>query len=328
MRRLAPVAAALTAMLALLSLISERWIERRWPPAGRFVEVDGLRLHCVAAGDGPGVLLVHGASGNLRDLASSLMPDLARDHRVVACDRPGHGYSQRGDDWPDPGRIAALLLDAAAQLEADRPVIVGHSWAGSVVMASLVLHAERVRGGVLLAGAAGHWVGSTGWTHALAASPVVGSLFAHTLLLPVGWWLLPGLAAQVHEPNPMPPDYLDRTGAALALRPRSFLHNGEDMARLSPYLQRLSAHYRRITRPLLAIHGDADRLVPFWNHAGRLVGIVGGLRVLCLRGVGHAPHHAAPAQVAGAIRAFSGDPDAVGDPALATCGALPALDAK
>jgi pimeloyl-ACP methyl ester carboxylesterase len=69
---------------------------------GQFVTVDGLRLHYTDQGAGGAVLLVHGASSNLLEFQTSLVPVLVRHHWVLAFDRPGYGYSERGDGaWPD-----------------------------------------------------------------------------------------------------------------------------------------------------------------------------------------------------------------------------------
>jgi len=300
-------------VLAILLLVTAAWsqwgkwrVEQRYPPVGDFVTIDGLRLHYRLMGEGSGtpLVLLHGASANLRDF-SQLQPLLAGERPVLAIDRPGYGYSDRPEAWPTPARIAELALDAAAQLGLDRPVLVGHSWSGSVVMAGLVHHAERMAGGVLLAGAAGHWAGSVDWTYQLGGMPVIGPLFAHTAVYPAGQAMLPEVVKRVLAPNDVPEDYVQRIGAPLALRPNNFLNNVEDMNRLSEYLQSLSPQYRQIDKPLLLVHGNADELVPFWNHGERLLPVVPQAETVMLDGVGHAPHHAVPEKVAEAIRRFA-----------------------
>lgn len=303
--------AALVIVLATMAIWSQwgKWrVENRYPPVGDFVMVDGLRLHYRLQGQGSGtpLVLLHGASANLRDF-SRLQPLLAEGRPVLAIDRPGYGYSERPDQWPTPARIAELALGAAAKLGLERPLLVGHSWAGSVVMAGLVHHAERMAGGVLLAGAAGHWAGSVDWTYQLGGTPVIGPLFAYTAVYPAGQAMLPEVIKRVLAPNAVPDDYVQRIGAPLALRPRSFLNNVEDMNRLSEYLQSLSPQYAQIDKPLLLIHGTADELVPFWNHGERLLPVVPHTQTVMLDGIGHAPHHAVPEKVADAIQTFAAE---------------------
>ncbi|HZU87947.1 MAG TPA: alpha/beta hydrolase, partial [Stellaceae bacterium] len=62
-------------------------MEREHPPAGRFVTVDGVRLHYVEKGEGaPPVVLIHGNVVTAEDFDLSGVLDLAveRGHRVVA----------------------------------------------------------------------------------------------------------------------------------------------------------------------------------------------------------------------------------------------------
>lgn len=297
--------AGLLLVLALHSARGAARVEQRFPPVGDFVTVDGLRLHYRAQGEGSGtpLLLVHGASSNLRDFGR-IQPLLAEGRRVIAFDRPGYGYSQRPHgDWPDPAQVARLLLDAAAKLGVEQPVLLGHSWAGSVVMAGLVEMPERLAGGVLLSGVAGHWAGSVGWSYELGGLPVLGPLFARTLLYPIGSRMLDEVVAGVLAPNPVPEGYVAAIGAPLALRPRQFLHNAQDMKRLSSYLQRLSPRYREIDKPLL-LHGEADALVPFWNHGERLLPVIPQAQVIMLPDTGHAPHHARPQDTVRALQRF------------------------
>lgn len=291
----------------------EAKIESQHPPVGQFVEVNGQRLHYVdraaeqsQVANAPALILVHGANGNLLDFESSIAPLLAQNHRVISFDRPGFGYSERANGaWQSPEVLAGLFLEAARKLGVQRPVIVGHSWAGSVVMAAAVKHAPQISGGVLLGGATGHWAGSVGATYDWGKRPVIGKVMAYGLVYPYGRKVLPEAVASVLAPNPVPEAYIDSTGAALALRPATFQHNIEDMTRLSEYLQVLSREYDELQVPLLAIHGDEDVLVPFWNHGQRLAWAYPALQIRLLPGVGHVPHHAQPVAVAAEISAFA-----------------------
>src|SRR6476469_8788678 len=89
---------AIWAGAALLgAALTAAWVERRsrraesdQPPAGRLLEIDGVRLHVVEKGEGPAVVLIHGNMVSERDFeASGLLDRLARNHRVIAFDRPG-----------------------------------------------------------------------------------------------------------------------------------------------------------------------------------------------------------------------------------------------
>lgn len=301
----------LMAVAAGLSGCATPVLNHRYPPIGEIVEVEGQRLHLVDAGpddtpEGPPLILVHGANSNLRDFESSIAPLLRRHHRVMTVDRPGFGHSPRHrGEWQDPARLADLILTAAEERGIEQAVLLGHSWAGSITMAALVEHSERIRGGISLSGAAGHWAGGPDWDHALAGWPLIGPLFAHTVLWPAGSVVLDSAVAGVLEPNPVPDNYSENIAASLALRGGTFLANGRDMRELSEWLQNFSPRYREIRQPLLFLHGAADELVPWWNHGQRVLPVVPHAQAQLLDGVGHSPHHAIPEELAKRISAWA-----------------------
>ena len=120
-----------------------------------FVTVEGLRLHyrCwnadASAGD---LVLVHGlaSDGRIWDLVA---PELPRDLRVLALDQRGHGESEQPETGYD---FASVVGDLAAFLDAvgasTRPVLVGHSWGASVVLAYAAAHPGAAAGIVLVDG--------------------------------------------------------------------------------------------------------------------------------------------------------------------------------
>ncbi|WP_432571449.1 alpha/beta fold hydrolase [Kineococcus sp. SYSU DK005] len=105
--------------------------------------LEGLALHEVpgARGSGPRVLLVHGL-GSGTSTWSLVAPALAREHRLLLVDLPGHGGSpplgeEEGPTAMHPAELGRRLHRAALRLrEADgRPVhLVGHSLGGWVCL--------------------------------------------------------------------------------------------------------------------------------------------------------------------------------------------------
>ena len=82
---------AIAAATAFWVELRARRIERRYPPRGRIITVDGIPLHYVERGTGPAVVLIHGNLVTLDDMdASCLIGRLAVDHRVIAFYRPGY----------------------------------------------------------------------------------------------------------------------------------------------------------------------------------------------------------------------------------------------
>ncbi|MFZ0791636.1 MAG: alpha/beta hydrolase [Chromatiaceae bacterium] len=280
------------------------------PPIGQFAEVDGLRIHYTDQGQGRPLILVHGASTSLLDFHASIAGPLAARYRVIALDRPGHGYSERpADAWPNPLYQAHIAHGLAQGLGLERPILVGHSWAGSLVLAYLLAYPGEAAGAVLLAGGTHPWEGGVAWYNDLAGVPVLGSLFAYTLGGALGPFAIDGGIAEVLSPDPVPDGYRSRTGVDLSLRPRTFLANAEDVRRLSPFLAEQRAGYSRIQVPLLLITGDGDDLVPAWNHADRLILEAPRARQVVIPGAGHGLHHSRGDLVVGLIEDFVAETD-------------------
>ncbi len=298
-------------LIAVAALfVFTRWelarLEQRYPPVGEPVRLYGLKLHYAQAGSGPVVVLLHGSSTNLRDFTASIFDPLSRHCRVVAFDRPGHGYSTYPlKSWMNPREQAEAVRNALLKLGIERAVWLGHSWAGSVVMAGLLDFPDEVTGGVLLGGAAYPWEGGVDWINHIIDSPVAGPLFKQTLLVSAGKLLMNKQISAAFVPNGPPPDYRTRTAIDLVLRPSQFTINGRDVRLLSDFLVEQSKRYQEIQQPLLMIHGESDDIVPAWNHADRLVKLLPQAELVEIPATGHAPHHVRTEDVARRIARFA-----------------------
>ena len=88
-------------------------MERRNPPQGQFIDVDGVRLHYLEQGEGPPVVLLHGNVVTAEDFAYSGLLDLAaNDYCVIAFDRPGMWLSDRPNGRPWTLRRRRTFCDA------------------------------------------------------------------------------------------------------------------------------------------------------------------------------------------------------------------------
>jgi pimeloyl-ACP methyl ester carboxylesterase len=304
--------AGLLAGGALVTLVLARWIEARYPAVGRFVDVAGGRLHYLEAGPAEGralgtVVLLHGASSNVGDSILALQQRLAERYRVIAVDRPGHGWSDRVDraEAAKPDRQAAILAEGLRKLGVSRAVVVGHSWGGAVTP-NLALDHTDVTGAILQLAAVTHpWPGGAiSWYYHPAAS-FLGWLFTRTLAIPFGWLLVDATTAAVFAPQRPPQDYAEAARIALVLRPPVFQANAQDVAGLHRAVAEQSRRYRDIRIPATVIGGDADRIVWTDLHSRSFARDVAGAKLVVLPGIGHMPHHAMPELVAAEIEALA-----------------------
>lgn len=105
----------------------------------------------------------------------------------------------------------------------------------------------------------------------------------------------------VFEPQEPPAGYAAHIGFGLSFRPASLRANARQVNTLKPHVAAMAERYPTLDVPLVALHGDADTVVPLSTHSARLVNLVEGAELTVLPGVGHMPHHAAPQAAVAAI---------------------------
>jgi len=288
------------------------------PPGGVFVPVTGGRLHLfdLGAGHDAGrlpVVLLHGATSNARDMVYGLGEELSRSRRVIAVDRPGHGWSDRPNGRADasPAEQVKLIVEGLEQRGIRRFVVVGHSLAGSLAANFALEHKDRVAGLVLLSGATHPWPGGINWYYRLSATPVLGQIFVHTVMTPAGSWGLKKSAEDAFIPGSGPADYVQRTSAALVLRPREFRWNGQDVAALKAFLEVQSRRYGEIKVPTAIVADPADHVVSTPIHSEALHRQVEGSRLILLPGTGHQIHYTARQQVLAEIECVADEAEAL-----------------
>ena len=282
--------------------LTDAEIEAAYPPIGAFTTGEGQRVHYWEAGEGPPVVLIHGASGNLRDWTFDIAPMLAERYRVIAFDRPGFGYTDRPERGFDPAVQARVLADAARSLDIVRPVVVGHSWGAAVALAWAMAHPGKLRGVVSVSGAVMPF-GSGGpsflsWT---GLDSVIADAYGAYLRASAGDGGIERFVARAFRPQDPPEGYAEYVGGPLALRPKTLAANSEDLRTLGTSLRRQSSGYAGITAPTTVINGTADWLIRPERHAVPLAEALPNAELVLLDGVGHMAHHADPMALGAAI---------------------------
>lgn len=108
-----------------------------------YAEVNGVRLHYVAAGQGPLILFLHGFPEFWYEWKKQL-PEFAQDHLGVAPDMRGYNLSAKPEAL-DQYRMKHLVEDVRALAEHlghKKFVLVGHDWGGAVAWAFALAHPE------------------------------------------------------------------------------------------------------------------------------------------------------------------------------------------
>ena len=295
-------AAAALVGSALFNRAGARRAEARTPPAGKFVNVDGARIHYVDRGEGPVVVLLHGNGVLLQDYeVSGVLGIAAQRYRVIAFDRPGFGYSDRPrtTTWT-PARQADLLARALRQIGVEHAVVVGHSWGTMVALAMALNQPKLVSGLILLSGYYYGTVRADVVPASLPAIPVLGDVMAHTVSPLAGALVGPAAVKASFAPAPIS-DKFASFPVAMTLRPSQVRATAADTAMMIPAAIALSRRYRELELPVIVMAGQGDLIAHPDKHAERLAADVRMAELRIVPGQGHLFHYAVPEQVVVAI---------------------------
>jgi len=303
---LAASAAALAAA-ALYNTHRARKVERDHPPTGRFVTVDGVRLHYIEGGGGPPVVLLHGNVVTAEDyIWSGVFDRVAKRHRVITFDRPGFGFSDRprGALWT-AAEQADLLRRAFSRLGIERPVVVGHSWGAIVALELALNHPDAVSGLVLLAGYYAMTPRVDALPVAASAIPVVGDALRYTVSPLLGAVLLPLNLKAMFAPLPVPDHFKRQFPYGFPVRPAQIRAEAQDAVTMMPTAAAMRDRLGGLHLPLVIMAGTKDRIVDHESHAVWLHQTIADSDLRLIDGAGHMVHYAVPERVAEAIEAVS-----------------------
>lgn len=283
-------------------------VERAPVPAGpphyqrQPVVVDGMTLNYVSAGSGRPVVLIHGNPGSYHDYTLAVVEKLSQSYYVVAFDRPGHGYSERHDSVRTTVEVQALIIREALQkLSLEKPVLVGHSWGGSLVLAAAVAYAKDLSGIVLLAPAA-YPSASIEWWSLLPHIPLIGNVVVNRLTPLLGRTLVRKSVKRAYDPQDVQPDYVEQS-LELWMNPDRIRACAYDERTLGKSLTVLSERYGDIAMPVVIVTGAADRLLDPEQHAYRLHRTIRNSKLIVLPETGHQLPQTRPDAVISAIDA-------------------------
>jgi pimeloyl-ACP methyl ester carboxylesterase len=132
-------------------------ISRAGQPTSQFLDCHGVKIHYVVEGTGEPVLLIHGlySSAEMNWQLPGIFARLAKDHRVIALDLPGHGRSDKPEEEAAYG--LAIIDDIVAlldHLKVKQAHVVGYSIGGMIAVKLVARHPERVRSAL---------IGGMGW---------------------------------------------------------------------------------------------------------------------------------------------------------------------
>jgi len=282
----------------------------RYPDSEGLVERGGVKVGYEVFGEGEPAVVFAPINPIVHSRAwKAQVPYLARRFKVITIDPRGNGRSDR------PQAVAAyaqteFVADTVAVMDAcrvDRAVIVGISSSGWTSLLMAALHPERVLGVVAIAS----------WAPELMPWPAYRAVYDFDEVLDTdeGWakenrhyWLrdwrgyaeffFGELLCEPHSSKPRE----DAVGWALETSPEAVLAY-DDAPKGSSSKEETERLLRQVRCPVLAIHGDQDRIVPpSWSER---IATLTGADLLVVEGAGHGPQAREPVVVNHAIRDFA-----------------------
>lgn len=278
--------------------------ERLVPPSGKFVDIDGNRIHYAEAGTGRAIVFIHGLGAQFHQFEHPLFASLQDDFHLVALDRPGSGYSTRAAGasagLSEQARIVVRLIET---LGLERPLLVGHSLGGMVALAVAIEHPSAISGLALLAPYTRYRADAVpAFAPLLIANPWKRWLISQTVAIPAALKTAPQALDFIFGPQPAPADYMIAGGGYSGLRPSHFHATSSDLVATAIDMPRLAARYREIEMPAGILFGTADQVLPHADHGLAMQDKIAGLDLELLDGVGHMPQFVAADRVAAFIR--------------------------
>ena len=294
-------------MTAFLNRRLAKKAEQDNPPAGQFLEVDGVRLHYVERGSGEPLVLLHGNGSMIQDFESSGLVDLAaKNFRVIIIDRPGFGHSSRPRNviWT-PDAQAQLIRRALERLGVSRAIVLGHSWGSSVAVALALRFPDAVRGLVLASGYYYPTLRPDVVALSTPAIPVVGDVLGHTLSPLMSRLMWPLMLAKIFGPRSAPAKF-ERFPKEMALRPSQIRASAAESALMVPDAFQFKDKYAELKMPVVIIAGEDDRLIDIDKQSARLHAYVSQSAFHRIPQNGHMIHQTATDEVMAAINEVAG----------------------
>ena len=301
---------AVAAAVAIGSLVVSALINRSLakkaehdnPPSGRFLNVNGVRLHYVERGSGEPLVLLHGNGSMIQDFETSgLLSLAAAKYRVIVFDRPGFGHSDRPRNviWT-PDAQAELIKRALEQLGVSHAIVLGHSWGASVAVAMGLKFPDLVRGLVLASGYYYPTLRSDVVALSAPALPVLGDVIGHTLSPIISRMMWPLMIAEIFSPLPVPSKF-ERFPKEMALRPSQIRASAAESALMIPDAFHFRNRYRNLRMPVVIIAGEEDKLIDIDKQSARLHSEIAQSTFHRVPVAGHMIHQTATGQVMSAI---------------------------
>jgi pimeloyl-ACP methyl ester carboxylesterase len=127
------------------------WESHLYPPPGKLVDIDGLRLHINCTGAGSPVVILEAGPNDSSVIWQLVQPEITRFARVCSYDRAGFGWSDAPNEPRSSVNVANELAQLLARAAVPGPfVLVGHDFGTLDLRVFAARHRQEVAGMVFV----------------------------------------------------------------------------------------------------------------------------------------------------------------------------------
>jgi pimeloyl-ACP methyl ester carboxylesterase len=296
------IAVAIVVLLGLNALIVDHETESAsvTEPGGRILDLPGGKLEVVEKGprQASPIVLIHCFSCAI-NWWDRMMPQLDRDHRVIAVDLLGHGGSEKPASGYTIPNQADLVAEALEKLGVQDAVVAGHSLGGSVAV-GLAEHSPRLVKKVMIIDTPPTHAGtSLGLVAKLGFAPVIGEFF---------WRVKPdfavrkGLEVAFAPGFDVPDEFVEDVDRMTYSSYHDSPQGSDDYTKEEGLDQRM----KETGKPLLVIMGAEEQIV---DEPARSLAeyrrTYPGTETKLIAGAGHSPNVEKPAETAALLLRFA-----------------------
>jgi pimeloyl-ACP methyl ester carboxylesterase len=257
---------------------------------GKFVTVDGKKVHYLEAGSGPPIILIHGFMYNTVMWKKNI-DALAKKFKVYAIDLWGWGYSERLKEneysFERYGKQVVGFMDA---LNIRKATFAGQSMGGGISVYVAAYHPDRVDRLILVAPAVIPYPMTTiGQIYQL---PFVGE-FMNAI---PGDVLMKNNIKSIwfHDEKKVTDQYLKEVIQPLCIKGSyaGMMYIIRNVLK-DPLVEKEANLLAGMDKPILIVHGKEDKGVPL-DRSKRLNDLWKGSKLVIFDNAGHSPHEEYP----------------------------------
>jgi len=268
-----------------------------------YADIPGINIRCKQTGNGPDILFVHGTPGPLEGWPpAQIIERLSGKFRLTMYDRPGHGQSIETPlvDYSIE-QNAEIALELINKLQLSKPLVVGHSYGGTIALCMATKQPDNIRG-FLAVSPMLYPTSAAPFAFKIVLLPHIGKMFIKFLIRFAGKLIIKGGLSTMFYPNMdcIPSDYVTTNASFMTeMTIGSFF---KEMIFANDGLNKMRETYDRIDLPVTLVHGISDRVFDYKAQSQAFHNAHPNTNLILMENTGHMVQFARPQELVDIIQ--------------------------